>query len=160
MGVLTFKRPTVDMLVQQQLSRGEGGGGAACNQLVTILCLLCSCCPLCCAASFMTAVSNAIFTEVEEDVRACEAALQAVGERLQDKPTTWRRRRIRRTIKPGHVIEARLKQLVETYRPLVCPETGESVVTPDLEAAIANALERVIPTAEGLKSAVQLLEGA
>lgn len=122
-------------------------------------CLCCLCCPLCVAAPFMTAAANAVFTEVQADVQACEEALRKVGQQLKNKPKWWRRRRIRRTVKAGHVIEAQLKQLVETYRVLVCPETQESVVTPELEAAIANALECNIQTARGAKSPVQLLAG-
>jgi len=109
------------------------------------------------AAAFMSAASNAIFTELEEDVRACEEALQRVGQQLKNKPKWWRRRRIRRTVKAGHVIEAQLKQLVEQFRVLVCPETQESVVTAELEAALDNALDRT--QGVGGKSAIELLAG-
>ena len=90
-------------------------------------------------------------------MRACEEALQRVGQQLKNKPKWWRRRRIRRTVKAGHVIEAQLKQLVEQFRVLVCPETQESVVTAELEAALDNALDRT--QGVGGKSAIELLAG-
>jgi len=107
----------------------------------------------------MSAASNAIFTEVEEDVRACEEALQRAGQQLKDKNKSWRRKRIRRTVKAEHVIQQQLQELLEKYRGMVCPETQEPVVTPELAAAIANALNRDIQTGSGMKSAIDLLAG-
>lgn len=107
----------------------------------------------------MSAASAIVLTEVEGDVRAVEEALRRVGQQLKDKPKWWRRKRIRRIVKAGHVIEAQLKELVEKYKLLVCPETQESVVTPELLQALANACECSIQTASGVKSPIQLLAG-
>jgi hypothetical protein len=107
----------------------------------------------------MSDASAAIFTEVEGDVRACEDALRRAQQQLKDKPKWWRRKRIRRIVKAGHVIEQQLKELVERYRLMVCPVTLESVVTPDLEEALRNACACTIQTSSGLKSPIQLLTG-
>lgn len=112
----------------------------------------------------MGAVTSLVFTDHQEDVRACEVALRGAGQQLKNKPKWWLRKRIRRTIRAGHLIERDVKALVEQFRPMVCPVTGESVVTAELEEAIANATARTIGVMRSdgtlvMKSPVELLQG-
>jgi hypothetical protein len=107
----------------------------------------------------MSAATGAIFEELESDVRACEEALRRVDQQLNNKNKWWRRKRIRRRVRSAAEIEAALKAAVALYTAMLCPETGESVVTPELLKAIEDATTCSIRTSKGLKSPVGLLQG-
>jgi hypothetical protein len=99
-----------------------------------------------------------VYTELEADLTAVQNALEAVEQQLKNKPTWWRRRRIRRMIRSGQQIAAELRQLVEEFRGYICPTLGESVVTPELLEALENALKQY-DTPKGPKSPVDMLAG-
>jgi hypothetical protein len=107
----------------------------------------------------MSAATGAIFEELEADVRPCEEALRRVDQQLNNKNKWWRRKRIRRRVRSGAEIEAALKAVVAQFTGMLCPETQESVVTPELLKAIEDATTCSIHTAKGLKSPIGLLQG-
>lgn len=123
-----------------------------------MMCYVCIPAAFCFPASFIARATVIIYTELQADVTAVEAALEAVGQQLQNKPTWWRRRRIRRLIRAGQQIAAELRQLVEEFRGYICPTLGESVVTAELLEALENAL-KPYPTPQGPKSPVDMLAG-
>jgi len=107
----------------------------------------------------MAALSAAILVDHPPDLRAAEAALEHEGLRVCDMPSTWRHPRIRRQIMDGNTTQAAVFKVMQDFKDRVCPMTGSSVVTEEVQEVYDNQAGRNITVKGQQRSVFDLMEG-
>lgn len=108
----------------------------------------------------MAELTAAIYEEYSPDRQLVEEALSSSGKRLEDMPTPWRNKRIRRTIRPGPDTQAAVLGVLKKFKGLQCMVTQQPVVTPEVEEVYANQCKADITIHGKLHNTWDLMAGA